>query len=48
MKPKGGGAMPPELEKRIVADFGSVENLKKILFKQVLPSLVRAGLVSHS
>lgn len=29
MKPKGGGAMPPELEKRIVADFGSVDKFKE-------------------
>ena len=28
-KPKGGGAMPPELEKRIVADFGSVDKFKE-------------------
>ena len=29
VKPKGGGAMPPELEKRIVSDFGSVEKFKE-------------------
>ena len=29
MKPKGGGAMPAELEKRIIADFGSVEKFKE-------------------
>jgi Fe-Mn family superoxide dismutase len=29
MKPNGGGAMPSKLEKRIVSDFGSVEDFKK-------------------
>lgn len=29
MKPKGGGAMPGELEKRIVSDFGSVDAFKE-------------------
>ena len=29
MMPKGGGAMPSALEKRIVADFGSVEKFKE-------------------
>jgi Fe-Mn family superoxide dismutase len=29
MKPKGGGKIPGNLEKRIVADLGSVEDLKK-------------------
>ena len=29
MKPKGGGAMPGALEKRIIADFGSVEKFKE-------------------
>lgn len=29
MKPNGGGAMPGELEKRIKADFGSVEAFKE-------------------
>ena len=29
MKPKGGGAMPPELEKRIISDFGSVDQFKQ-------------------
>ena len=33
MKPNGGGQMPPKLEKRIVTDFGSVNNFKKE-FKQ--------------
>jgi len=33
MKPNGGGQMPPKLEKRIVTDFGSVDNFKKE-FKQ--------------
>ena len=33
MKPKGGGKMPPKLEKRINADFGSVDSFKKE-FKQ--------------
>lgn len=28
MKPNGGGAIPGELEKRIVADFGSVDKFK--------------------
>ena len=28
MKPKGGGNIPPRLEKRLIADFGSVENFK--------------------
>ena len=28
MKPNGGGAMPGELEKRVVADFGSVDAFK--------------------
>ena len=29
MKPNGGGAMPSKLEKKIVSDFGSVEEFKK-------------------
>jgi Fe-Mn family superoxide dismutase len=29
MKPNGGGAMPPELEKRIILDFGSIDEFKK-------------------
>ena len=29
MKPSGGGTMPPELEKRIISDFGSVDEFKK-------------------
>jgi Fe-Mn family superoxide dismutase len=29
MKPKGGGRIPAGLEKRIIADFGSVEDFKK-------------------
>jgi Fe-Mn family superoxide dismutase len=29
MKPKGGGVMPSELEKRIVADFGSIDKFKE-------------------
>ena len=29
MKPNGGGAMPPRLEKRIISDFGDVETFKK-------------------
>jgi len=29
MKPNGGGTMPPKLEKRIVSDFGSVDQFKK-------------------
>jgi superoxide dismutase, Fe-Mn family len=29
MKPKGGGIMPSNLEKRIVSDFGSVDQFKK-------------------
>tara|TARA_B100001057_G_scaffold333817_1_gene334373 strand:+ start:701 stop:1294 length:594 start_codon:yes stop_codon:yes gene_type:complete len=33
MKPKGGGQIPPRLEKKIVKDFGSVEQFKKD-FKQ--------------
>ena len=33
MKPNGGGQIPPKLEKRIVTDFGSVDNFKKE-FKQ--------------
>ena len=33
MKPKGGGKMPPKLEKRIISDFGSVDQFKKD-FKQ--------------
>ena len=28
MKPNGGGNMPPRLEKRLIADFGSVDNFK--------------------
>jgi superoxide dismutase, Fe-Mn family len=28
MKPKGGGAIPGELEKRLVADFGSLDEFK--------------------
>tara|TARA_B100001057_G_scaffold259637_1_gene259862 strand:+ start:270 stop:863 length:594 start_codon:yes stop_codon:yes gene_type:complete len=33
MKPNGGGNMPPKLEKRIILDFGSIEEFKK-QFKQ--------------
>ena len=33
MKPNGGGQMPPKLEKKIISDFGSVDNFKKE-FKQ--------------
>tara|TARA_B100001057_G_scaffold14116_1_gene13409 strand:+ start:11818 stop:12414 length:597 start_codon:yes stop_codon:yes gene_type:complete len=29
MKPNGGGKIPPRLEKRIISDFGSVEQFKK-------------------
>ncbi len=29
MKPNGGGAMPGELEKRVVSDFGSVDKFKE-------------------
>jgi len=29
MKPNGGGAMPPELEKRIIDSFGDVASFKK-------------------
>jgi len=29
MKPKGGGLIPSELEKRIVSDFGSVDKFKE-------------------
>ena len=28
MKPNGGGNIPPKLEKRLISDFGSVENFK--------------------
>ena len=28
MKPNGGGNIPPRLEKRLISDFGSVENFK--------------------
>ena len=28
MKPNGGGSIPPRLEKRLISDFGSVENFK--------------------
>ena len=33
MKPNGGGQIPPKLEKRLVSDFGSVDQFKKD-FKQ--------------
>ena len=33
MKPNGGGQMPPKLEKRIVSDFGSVDNFKTCCLK---------------
>ena len=33
MKPNGGGQLPPRLEKRIVSDFGSVDQFKQD-FKQ--------------
>ena len=33
MKPNGGGKIPPKLEKRLISDFGSVEQFK-IDFKQ--------------
>tara|TARA_Y100001970_G_scaffold227893_1_gene282097 strand:- start:2346 stop:2939 length:594 start_codon:yes stop_codon:yes gene_type:complete len=33
MKPNGGGNMPSKLEKRIVSDFGNIDNFKKD-FKQ--------------
>lgn len=29
MKPNGGGSMPAKLEKKVITDFGSVENFKK-------------------
>jgi Fe-Mn family superoxide dismutase len=29
MKPNGGGAMPSELESRIISDFGSIEKFKE-------------------
>ena len=29
MKPNGGGAIPGELEKKIVSDFGSVDKMKE-------------------
>ena len=29
MKPNGGGAMPSELENRIISDFGSVDKFKE-------------------
>ena len=29
MKPSGGGNMPPKLEKRIITDFGSLDEFKK-------------------
>tara|TARA_B100000609_G_C16903962_1_gene276041 strand:- start:215 stop:553 length:339 start_codon:yes stop_codon:yes gene_type:complete len=29
MKPNGGGNIPPKLEKRIITDFGSVDEFKK-------------------
>ncbi|MFZ5789385.1 MAG: superoxide dismutase [Pseudomonadota bacterium] len=34
MKPKGGGAMPGELERRIAADFGSVDAFKRRFVEQ--------------
>ena len=33
MKPNGGGKIPPNLEKRIISDFGSIDQFKKD-FKQ--------------
>jgi len=33
MKPNGGGKIPPKLEKRLISDFGSIEQFK-IDFKQ--------------
>ena len=33
MKPSGGGQLPPKLEKRLISDFGSVDEFKKD-FKQ--------------
>ena len=33
MKPNGGGKIPPKLEKRIISDFGSIDQFKKN-FKQ--------------
>ena len=33
MKPSGGGKIPPKLEKRLISDFGSIEQFK-IDFKQ--------------
>ena len=35
MKPKGGGAMPSTLEKRIIADFGSVEKFKEDFIQSI-------------
>jgi len=29
MKPNGGGLMPPRLEKKIIEDFGSIDQFKK-------------------
>ena len=45
MKPKGGGKMPEKLKKRIELDFGSIIELKKSLYKHLLPSLIRLVLV---
>ena len=28
MKPNGGGNIPPRLEKRLISDFGSIDNFK--------------------
>lgn len=36
LKPKGGGAMPPELEKRIAADFGSVDAFRDVFTQAAL------------
>ena len=33
MKPNGGGAIPPKLEKRIISDFGSIDQFKQDFIK---------------
>ena len=43
MKPKGGGAMPATLEKKLLRILAVSINLKRILFKQEFLNLAQAG-----
>ena len=36
MKPNGGGSIPPELETRLISDFGSVDQFKNVFFQSAI------------